>query len=551
MPFLIALLLLAGTLALYARTAGFPFVNYDDPQYVALNPVVARGLSGPGLAWAFTSTSYQYNWHPLTWLSHMLDVQIFGLAAGGHHLVNAALHAVNAALLFLALRALSGRLWPSALVAALFAVHPLRVESVAWVAERKDVLAGTFFMLVLLAHARQARAPSRASYLLVFLALAGGLLAKPTLVMVPGVLLLLDWWPLGRAGPDSSPPPAIPSLTPTHPGKTLARTHGFRAILEKIPLLLLSLGSAAMTLLAQHGGGAVSTAVPLPARLENALVVYATYLGQTLWPAGLAVFYPHPAIVEPECSRALPVGLAAAVLAAVSFLAWRWRRRRPWLAVGWLWFLGMLVPMIGLVQVGDQARADRYAYLPLIGIYLAVIWSGAELLRAHPALRPAAWIASAVVLLACSVATWRQLDTWSSSTALFSHALAVTEENYVAHNNLGLALDEDGQADRALEHFERSRAIRPGFFQAELNVGKARNLRNELEPARAAFEAAARSRPGSPEAHFCLGVVLARLGLLERADSELRAAERLDPTFRDDPAFQRAREALDERLPGR
>ncbi len=526
---LAALALFAGTLALYAETGSFEFVAYDDPGYVTENPVVSRGITGAGARWAFTSTSYQYNWHPLTWLAHMLDVDLFGLDAGKHHLVSAGLHALNAALLFLAFRALTAAFWPSLLAAALFAVHPLRIESVAWVAERKDVLAGAFFCLTLLAYARHARSPSPGRYSLVALLLACGLLAKPTLVSVPLVLFLLDWWPLGRLLGGSR-----------------------RAVfLEKLPLLGLSLASAAITLVAQHGGGAVSTGIPLGARVGNAVVAYVAYLGKALWPEGLAVFYPHPAIVQPERSRFLPILFSLLVLALASVLAWRLRRRAPWLIVGWLWYLGMLVPMIGLVQVGDQALADRYAYLPLIGITVAFSWTASELVRVRPAVRWTTAGVSAALVGACVLVSARHLSVWRDSRTLFEHALLVTDRNYVAHASLGKVLGDAGRLDEALEHFERSRAILPGFFQAQLNAGKARYKRGELDLARAAFENCVRLRPESAEAHFDLAIVLARLGDFEAADRHLAEALRLDPAYADDPSFRVARSALDARLDSR
>ncbi len=551
----IALCLFAGALALYLPVRGHGFIAYDDGLYVAENPHVASGWSARGVRWAFTSASYADNWHPLTWLSHMLDVELFGLDPGPHHLVNACLHALNAVLLFVALRALTREVWPSALVAALFAVHPLRVESVAWIAERKDLLAGTFWMLALLAYARYARAPSPARYSRVALAFALGLMAKPATVTLPFVLLLLDVWPLGRLQT------RIPSLAPTHPGTAPGETRGpgsgFRILLEKLPLVALAVGASALTLVAQRAGGAISSALPFGERCANALESYWVYLRQAVYPGGLAVFYPHPAIVEPGRSR-LIAGLAAGLaLAIATALAWRARSRAPWVLVGWLWFLGTLVPMIGLVQVGMQAHADRYTYLPSIGVGIALVWGAAAWVRARPRLLSFAALGAVVVVLVLAFASRRALASWRDSITLFEHALAATEANWVAHNNLGLALGGEGRVDEALPHFEEAARIFPGFFEAHLNAGKAHYriaqdaepgpARAELELAREAYERAVSLRPAHAEARFDLGVVLANLGALEQAGAELDRALTLDPGYADDPTYRLAREALDRR----
>ena len=523
-PWLVALCLFGVALALYAPVARFPFIEFDDPGYVRDNPHLAHGLTGEMVRWAFTSAGYQYNWHPLTWLSHALDVQLFGFDAGRHHLENACLHALNAALLFLALRALTGRHWPSALAAALFALHPLRVESVAWVAQRKDVLAGTFFCLTLLAYARHARAPSRGRMAVVAVALAAGLMAKPTLVALPFLLVLLDVWPLGRL--------------------SSGRIRG-GLLVEKLPLFALSLASIALTLIAQGVGGALAVSIPLVERLANVPLAYLTYLRQALWPCKLAVLYPHPALVEPEHSRLVAGGGALLVLGILTWLALRAWRRRPWLLVGWCWFLGWLVPMIGFVQVGNQAHADRYAYLALIGLELALAWSAAELVGSQ-----ASRIAAAVLGLgALALVSAYQLAFWRSSQTLFERALAVTDRNFVIENQLGLVLGER-DLDGALRHFEAAAAIRPGFFEAELNAGKARYRKGELSAARAAFERAVASKPTSGEAHLFLAIVLGREGDHERADAELARALEREPGLVDDARARKLGEALLERLGG-
>ena len=522
-------LVFAVALALYARTAAHPFVEYDDPEYVRDNPHLADGLSPATLRWAFTSTEYQYNWHPLTWLSHALDVQLFSMDAGRHHLVNALLHATNAALLFAALRGLTGRAGPSAWVALLFAVHPLRVESVAWIAERKDLLAGAFFFLALLAHARRARAPSFTAHALVFLAMAAGLMAKPTLITLPLLLLVLDIWPLGRLA--TSTPRAL--------------------VLEKIPLLALSLGSVLLTLAAQHAGGAVDQTLSWSERLMHAPVAYVAYLRQYFWPAGLAVFYPHPGLVAPGESERVSALLASALLLGLGAAAWKLRRRFPAVPVGLLWFVGLLVPMIGLVQVGWQSHADRYLYLAGIGIELALVFGVAALLEQRPSWRPAGVALGVGVAVACSAVSWRQIGFWRSSSALFEHALAVTDRNFVAHNLLGNELGNEGRLDEALAHFVEAAEIRPGFFQAELNAGKVLFREKELDGARAAIERALQARPGSADAHFELGLVLAQGGDYPAADAELRRALELEPAIAQLPAFREARARLDRLLSGR
>ena len=523
----------------------YPFVVYDDDDYVYANPVVCAGLTADGVRWAFTSTAHAYNWHPLTWLSHMVDVELFGLDPGAHHLVNVGFHAINAVLLFLALRSLSGAFWPPALVAALFALHPLRVESVAWIAERKDVLAGTFWMATLLAYAHYVRAPSLRRYVVVVACVALGLLAKPTVVSLPFVLLLLDAWPLGRW------PSLSPSLAPTHPGtswKTVRETSGYRLVLEKLPLFGLSAAGALVTLAAQRAGGAMNAIVALDERLMNALLAYAIYLRQALWPVGLAVFYPHPALVAPESFPRFMALMSGLLFLGASLLAVGMRRRCPWLLVGWGWFVVTLIPMIGVLQVGAQAHADRYSYLALIGINIALVWTAADWWQRMPRARSALCLTSSLALLALSLATWRTLGWWKSSIALFERALAVTGENHVAHNNLGLALAEAGRADEALQHFEDAARILPGFFEAQLNLGKARYKNADLKNAKVAFERAVQARPEHAEARFALAVVLHRLWLLDEADLQLRQALALDAAYGEDPDYRAERESLDRHL---
>jgi len=500
-------------LALLACAVYFPahrcgFLRLDDDVYVTDNPLVREGLTLEGLRWALRSTDAD-NWHPLTWVSLMLDVSVFGLDPRGMHAVNVALHALSAALLFLALHRLTGERGASALVAALFAVHPLRVEAVAWVAERKEVLAGLFFMLTLIAYTRHARRPGTGSYLLVAAALAAGLLAKPMLVSVPALLLVLDFWPLGRR--------ALPRL-----------------LAEKLPLLALSLGSALATVSAQSRGGALGSfqAIPLGARVANAAAAYAAYLGQAFWPARLAVFYPHPATYPADRLHALtlPAILSGALLASVSLLVARSARRRPYLAAGWCWYLGMLVPVIGIVQVGMQARADRYTYLPLIGIELAVVWLARDLARER-GLERLARAAALAVLALLAAATWRQIGYWRDDVTLYEHALRVTSDNYLAHNNLGVELSRRGRLAPAAEQFQAAIRIKPDYPDALVNLGAASLSSGRSGEAAELFARAARSAPSLPRAWSGLGAARLRLGDARAARGAFEEALRLDPGF--------------------
>ncbi len=458
----VCVLLAAAVMLVFGQTLRYGFVNIDDQQYVLWNNEVRGGLTLPGVRWAFTS-NHGFNWHPLTWLSHMADCQLYGphadpglseidtgqraagcipyaRFAGGHHLTSVLLHAANAILLFLVLWRMTGSLWPSAFAAALFALHPLRVESVAWVSERKDVLSGFFFLLTLAAYVGYARRQfSLGRYLAVAVLFALGLMAKPMLVTLPFVLLLLDYWPLGRTpisrwdGSCTASPGAAVQLPP-QPGSFPQQTW-LRLIVEKLPLLALSAGSCAATIWAQRRAILANQRIEFPLRLANAVASLVGYLTQWLHPANLAVMYPYP-LSGVAAGR---VAMAALLLAAISSAVLIARRRYPCLLVGWLWYLGMLVPVIGLVQVGSQAMADRYTYLPQIGLAVAVTWLAAGLLAARPRWRlPCAAVAS-LVLLALIVCTSLQTSCWHDSKTLWSHALECTSDNWIAHHGLGCA----------------------------------------------------------------------------------------------------------------
>ncbi len=510
LAWLLAAGLAAGTALLYAQVAGHPFISFDDNRYLTENPVVQRGLTWRGVAWAFT-TFHVSNWHPLTWLSHMADVELFGLAAGPHHLVNVALHALDAALLLLVLFRLTGALGRSAAVAALFAVHPLHVESVAWVAERKDLLSTLFGLLALLAYARHAERPRTRTLAAVAVAFAASLLAKPMWVTLPFLLLLLDLWPLrrwpvrGAATHDE----IVPSSSPR------------RLVLEKLPLLALSIASSAITVAAQRSGGALQGLdLGLAARLGNAAVSYVRYLTKTVWPSPLAIFYPHPGNDLPAWQALGAVGILTAI-SAVAMMRWR---RSPWLAVGWGWFLGTLVPVIGLVQVGAQAMADRYTYLPSIGLFVAIAWE-AERLAGARGRRVLGGVAVAA-LLALSALTFRQLGHWSSHERLFRHALEVTPANGVAHGVLAEDLRRQGRLEEALAEAREAVQLAPGTPRHWNNLGVSLREAGRLPEAREALGEALRLDPSHVSSWANLALVDQDLGDLEGAEgAALRAAQ--------------------------
>lgn len=512
-PLVLGLVLCLLALAVYRPVLDSGFVNYDDNIYVTSNPHVQKGLTWDEFLWAWQA-SVSANWHPLTVLSHMLDVELYGLNPKGHHLTSLLLHLANVWLLFAVLRRMTGAVWRSALVAALFAVHPTHVESVAWISERKDVLSGLFFLLTLAAWHGFTRERTLGRYLLVILTFALGLLSKPMLVTLPFVLLLVDVWPLGRL--------------PLGDLSLRSFWRGLRPLLvEKIPLLVLSAISSAVTVYVQQGPIASLAAVPLGKRIANALVSYTAYLGKTFWPRDLAVFYPF------RLSVPLWQPVAAAVLLAVlTVLVLARLRRAPWLAVGWLWFLGMLVPVIGLVQVGRQAMADRYTYLPSIGLTLAVVWGLAELLRSAPARRILA-AAFLFVVAVLAVAAHAQARTWKDSVSLFRHALAVTEGNYVAHLNLGFELARRGVRDEAERHYRESLRLQPNLPETHAALGTSLRKWGRPQEALRHLKRAVDLRPRNARYRVSLATVLEDLGRDEEAAVHLRKALEIAPRFAD------------------
>jgi len=479
---ILGLLLVMIILAVYNPVSHNGFVGYDDEGYVTDNRHVQAGLSWGTISWAFT-TREMANWHPLTWLSHALDCQLFRLNATGHHYTSLLLHAMNALLLFLILQWFTGYTARSLMVAALFALHPLNVESVAWVAERKNVLCMLFFLLALAGYGWYVRRPGIVRYLVVAVLFAAGLMAKPMVITLPLLLLLLDYWPLGRmcfAGNEESHDPASRSGQPFAPG-TLPLS---RLCLEKIPLLVLSAGSAMITMMAQSVGGAVvsAAAVSPVLRVENAIVCYVVYIQKMVWPSHLAPIYPFPHAVP-----SWQVAASAIFLLAVTWTVLKYREFR-YLLVGWFWFLGAMVPMIGLVQVGNQAMADRYAYLPMIGLFVMIVWAAGELARVRHIEAKYLVTAGLLVLCGLSAVIRMQLPYWQDGFSLWTHTLAVSPHNFVAENNLAVTLIKQGRRDEAIPHFRTAAALEPGDPTSQLNLGIYAQEQGDLKQAATRYE---------------------------------------------------------------
>jgi tetratricopeptide (TPR) repeat protein len=546
---LISIALIASTLIVYIQVASHEFINYDDNVYVTENPNVQKGLTGESVLWALSS-GYGLNWHPLTWMSHMLDVDMFGLKPTGHHLMSLFFHILNSLLLFLVFKRMTGALWQSAFVAAVFALHPLHVESVAWAAERKDVLSTLFWILTMAAYVHYVENPNWKRYTLVALSLALGLMAKPMLVTLPLILLLLDYWPLGRFHANDQ----------SEKGRSKLRARGnwrryvpttLRLVREKIPLLGLVVASSVITYIVQQHGAAVSTleGLPLSVRVSNALVSYVVYIRKTFWPSDLGVFYPHPLNTLPGSEV---TGAALLLIFISAFLLWFGRRRR-YLTTGWLWFVVTLVPVIGLMQVGQQGYADRYMYVPLIGLSIVVAWSVHDLLTSFRTKRTVLVSAAAVVLAALGYCTWQQVGYWHDSAALFAHTVHVTKNNYLAHNNLGVALHLQGKYDEAAFNYSEAVRIKPDFEQAhknlvsallaqgkndkaaeaELTRGTMFGQQGNSSEALAHFNEALRLNPNYADAYNNLGIVFAMQGKNTEAEDQFRQALRINPSFAD------------------
>ena len=520
----VCLLLAALTWIVFGQTLSHGFVNYDDRVYVVQNQQIHRGLTFSGMAWAF-SHEHAGNWHPLTTISHMLDYQLFNLRAGGHHFTNVLLHTGAVLLLFLVMRRLTGSFWRSAFVAALFAIHPLRAESVAWVAERKDVLSALFFMLTIWAYAHYARATSAGRYIATAALLAAGLLSKPMLVTVPFVLLLLDYWPLRRAQQS-----AVGTQR-----SDVRQERWSRLIVEKIPLFLFCIPSMVATFVIQERSAGSIAQLPFAWRLQNALVTCVTYIWQIFWPVDLAVFYPNP-----ENHLAIwQVAGAAFLLLAMTLFVFAARKTRPYLLVGWLWYLVMLIPVIGIVQVGLQGHADRYTYLPHIGLYLAITWWVVDLSEKWPARRQILGAAAALSVIGLSACSWKQVSYWKDSETLWRHALEVTRDNDVAHTNLGMVLAEDDQVEQGISHLREALVIRSGathpHYKLSLalihsNLGYALARKGALDEAIEHLHTAVELQPGYADAHYNLAVALSQEGKTREALEEFRKTLAIRPT---------------------
>jgi protein O-mannosyl-transferase len=520
------LFLAAITWAVFGQTLGHQFVNYDDQNYVYENPEIVSGITAHGFFAAFAHL-HARNWHPLTTLSHMVDCQVFGLNPAGHHLINVLLHTAAVLLLFSTLRAMTGALWRSAFVAAVFAIHPLRVESVAWVAERKDVLSGVFFMLTLGAYVRYARGPTLKGYLAMILFFGLALLSKPMVVTLPLLLLLLDYWPLARF--EYLGRPNDTTVAPANP-----RFPTGRLILEKTPLLLLSILSGIVTLIAQRQTVEYSQHLALAGRLGNALVSYAAYIGQMFWPARLAVFYPQTA----DRVAVSEVLLAASLVAGITVVAFALRKTRPYLVVGWCWYLVCLLPVIGIVQVGLQGRADRYTYLAQIGLYVAITWTVTGLWAWTDQRRLLLPIAATFVVGALAWRAWIQTSSWRDTESLWNHAVAVTDDNDVAHNNVAGLLMRRGRLDDAIFHYEKALAIQDHnretryHLSAALlhnNLGNAFARKGLLDRAIEHYRKAAELRDDYTDAHANLAAMFAKKGQLEDAIVQYRKVLAVPP----------------------
>ena len=574
---MIAGLLALAAIALYWPVTGYDFVNYDDPVYFSENPHVLQGLTWRNLAWAFQTTLCA-SWYPVSWLSFMLDAELFGRGPAGPHLTNVLLHAANGVLLFLLWKRLAGSLWRSALVAGLFVLHPLHVESVAWVSERKDVLSTCFGFLTLLAYARYAgggrqksetrnpksegnpkpetrspkpegaartalpgsafdvrphaafsHLPSSIFYLLSLFFLALGLMSKPTLVTWPFVMLLLDYWPLRRMQNAEVSDPHPATRTPPHVSRFtfhVSRTTLLSLLVEKIPFFVLVVTESIVLLVVQERGGGLGPGkgLPMSAHIGNALISYCRYLGKMFWPANLAVAYPHPGhwpLAE--------VLLAGGLILGVSVLVWAQRQRYPYLLVGWFWYCGTLVPMSQIIQTGNHAMADRWAYIPSLGVLILAVWGAYELTQGWRYRVLARSVAVGAVIVACLPLTRHQLGYWRNSETLLWHALEVTENNYLAHRNLGFAFYMKGQMDEALSQFQKAVLLEPDAPEAYDHLGITFNNRGQLDEAIRQFQEALRLDPSYADAHYNLGVAFYLQGRTDEAIRRFQEAIRLKP----------------------
>jgi tetratricopeptide (TPR) repeat protein len=502
------------TLAVFSPVAWHDFINLDDDMFVYANPNMKSGLSFKSIRWAFT-TPHEVNWIPLTWISHLLDVTLFGMNAGGHHVVNLLLHTASSTLLFLFLRRATGAPWQSAAVALLFALHPLHVESVAWVAERKDVLSAFFGMLTLYAYTRYAEKPDVPRYLLTLFLFLLGLLSKPMLVTVPVVLLLLDWWPLGRLHGSAAARVSDYRTTP------------FRLLAEKIPFFILSLCSSVITYMVQQAEGELAQGYTLLSRAGKASIAYITYLQKMVWPVKLAVLYPFSKFPPTSTQITLSCLLLMLITASV-ILLWK---KAPYLLTGWGWYLVTLLPVIGLIQIGQHSVADRYTYIPLIGIFIMVAWGLPQLMSGWNSRNAVLTSLAGVCLVAMIALTSLQLRHWENAFTILTHTIAVTENNWVAQNNLGLLYLGEGRVNEAVFHFRESIKAKPSYVLAHLNLGVAYLTANEFTPALESFRWALQFDPLNPSAHYSRGRIYVIQGDKQRALEEYQALQQAGSSF--------------------
>ncbi len=549
---LICLLLVLVTFTVYWNLYHCDFVNLDDPVYVTENSYVRSGITVDGIRWAFSTTSQAGFWHPLTWLSLMLDYEFYGLKPGGYHLTNLLLHIASTLLLFLVFRRMTKSLWPSAFVAALFALHPLHVESVAWIAERKDTLSTFFWMLTLCAYAYYTEKPAVHRYAVALLCFAFGLMSKPMLVTLPFVMILLDYWPLQRLyaqkttlnSPEAAPTmnagkrkgrertskknPLKINISPQNIQKPLnakPRQMGFLQLLqEKIPFFILTVIFSAIAFYSQYETP-IKT-FPLASRLANALISYIVYIEKTLWPHDLAVFYPFPHIFPIWKATG-----AAILLLLISIAVTLTVRRLACLFVGWFWYAGTLLPVSGIIQVGKHAMADRYTYIPLIGLFIMAAWGIPELLKKWQYRRPALFLSAALILLCLSVISWHQVGYWRDSITLFRHALSVTKDNDLAHNNLGTALREKGNIEEAIGHYREVLRIKPDDGEAHNNMGAALFAQGKIMESEFHLREALRFKPQEPEVYYNLGTVLSSQGKTGEAIRYFLEAVKIRPGY--------------------
>jgi protein O-mannosyl-transferase len=509
---MVGLGLVIAILLAYGQLINADFIPYDDQSYVTENSIVQRGMTMSGIRWAFADIHTGY-WHPLTWLSLMLDYDLYGLHAGGYHWTNVILHITTTLLLFLALTRLTGSLWRSGAVAALFALHPSHVESVAWIAERKDVLSACFWMLTMFGYAYYAERPGGYRYLLVLLPYGLGLLSKPMLVTLPFVLLLLDYWPLRRI-------PAF-GVNDARRGPRFGRL-----LLEKVPLLILAAGSSAGTYLSARKAGALASldALSLPERLANTLVSYTLYLGKLIWPADLAVFYPHPGTWPPG-----QIASSLLLILLLSILAVRWIYQFPYVLTGWLWFLGTLIPVIGIVQAGAQAMSDRYTYIPFIGLFIVAAWGLPDTLSRWRYRRIGISVISLLLLSLMSVGTWHQITYWQNGHSLFSHTLAATRDNYVGHSAMGAVFLKENRYEEAIQQYQRAVKIQPRYEPAWCGLGTALQKQGRDDEALSIFLHALTIDPGFAGAHYALGKAYTRSGRYDEAVFHFRTVLQFRP----------------------